>query len=914
MAKRISKKLLAGLGTSLVFSTTAFISSLGVKSIIDNLNNANQEIFQFNRIAEAPQNQIPNLSTPTRDMFIDTTRLGNFHAGSVQKGQTLTPWGWLGLYTEDNQADYKKPTQQKLALTGWNGEILWVNNDFGGQFFADNKSDIYDIKYDWNTDWIILTRSGNDSGLFKTNNESSNTIMIDVLSAKTGRRLLRVQNDLSQFALDSSTRIGTNFLNLGTEANRAKDLYSLDVTSHPDQSNQALAFYMPNFMQLYQKTSNDFVTSGTLPNFAQVLDDFQTIARGWIFEKNAGNSLGYHTRIVDPHKSSEITGRSWNLKDQGKKLSTTDFYLLTNPFWTATNQPNQFVLHFIVANAAGDVYHKTIGFNLDAPGVNGSSVLSNFDKTEQIGSSVDSASGGFNIKLEPNKWGNNANTWNANFINANLRINKNMFDNNIISFAFPVEASQENSNNFPIFDIAQIKIKSDGLIDKTEVANKLSSKVFNLGSQILEVKDTDNNNPWPNNSKQSLTHNYHYLVSISPFDNTFIYNAMPNLQGVNSAVYNSADNSNKFLNFWLVDPLTGKFKPFVISNDSALGGTIPDKILRPNQFLNEGFTFDLKSLITKSNKSDKSINLYFNHSGADRNDWYGSPAIENVGMRSAKIGLFNDVINSSSVWVDNITSIIANGQSQIIEVTNDSFATLIHSRADMTKWYARTEFNFNKPGNLWKINEQINKPATSSDRVQATVFNQPITDNKVKQQDGVDLVSHWQVGRGKYNGSTTDQSNYNRLIVKRPTIRATTINNSRAQVLPIKTSYDIDKTIKTKYTNLFSFKDSKENKLTFDFEQEIQNASWEIFSSWSKDAKMLNHATSSDNISAFTSSLTEISEAPKWYDARQNSAITGNDLFGKVHNAISPNTAANSNEFSLRTMLKLKNLQMHQHD
>ena len=562
MAKRISKKLLAGLGTSLVFSTTAFISSLGVKSIIDTFNNSAQETFQFNRISEASYSQIPNLSTPTKDMFIDTTRLGNFHAGSVRKGQTLTPWGWLGVYTEDNQADYRKPTQQKLALTGWNGEILWVNNDFGGQFFADNKSDIYDIKYDWNTDWIILTRSGNDTGLFKTNNESSNTIMIDVLNAKTGRRLLRVQNGLDQFASNSSTKIGTNFLNLTTEANRAKDLYNLDVTSYPDQSNQALAFYMPNFMQLYQKTPNPFVTSGTLPNFAQVLDDFQTIARGWIFNKDANNSLGYYTRIVNPRNSNEITGRSWQFRDQSsnqnKTLLTTDFYLLTNPFWTATNQPNEFILHFIVGNADGDVYHKIIGFNLTSTEADRNPVLSNFDKTEQIGSSGAAANGGFNIKLEPNKWGNNANTWSANFINANLRINKNMFDNNIISFAFPVEASQENSNNFPIFDIAQIKINANGLIDKTNAANKLSSRVFDLGSQILKVKDTNNNNPWPSNTKQSLTHNYHYLVSISPFDNTFIYNAMPNLQGVNNTVYNSTDNSNKFLNFWLVNPLTGK--------------------------------------------------------------------------------------------------------------------------------------------------------------------------------------------------------------------------------------------------------------------------------------------------------------------------------------------------------------------
>ena len=90
MAKRISKKLLAGLGGALAFSTTALVGGLGIKTIVNNVQNSEQR-FNFNRINEAGFNQIPNLSTPTRDMFIDTTRLGNFHAGSVRKGQTLTP-------------------------------------------------------------------------------------------------------------------------------------------------------------------------------------------------------------------------------------------------------------------------------------------------------------------------------------------------------------------------------------------------------------------------------------------------------------------------------------------------------------------------------------------------------------------------------------------------------------------------------------------------------------------------------------------------------------------------------------------------------------------------------------------------------------------------------------------------------
>ena len=906
MAKRISKKLLAGLGTSLVFSTTAFISSLGIKSIIDNIND--QKNFQFNRIGETSYSQIPNLSTATKDMFIDTTRLGNFHAGSVRKGQTITPWGWLGLYTEDNKTNgYAKPTQQKLALTGWNGEILWVNNDFGNQSFADNKSDIYDIKYDWNRDWIFLARSGNNNGLFRPQNNNSvghNSLMIDVLEAKTGKRLFRVENnpennnDLHNFAQASFEKISQNYFNVSDEIDRIQDLYYLDVTSFSKQSNEALAFYMPNFMQLYQKTSNNKIKFGTLPNFAQVLEDFQTIARGWIFKQNIN---GYFTRIVNPQNSSQINGHTWTFTDENNKkntLSTTDFYLLANPFWTATNQPNEFVLHFIVANADGDVYHKTIGFNLNSPGANANSVLSNFDKTEKIGSSAAAASGIFNIKLKPNEWGNNANTWSTDFINANLRINKNIFDNNMISFAFPIAASQKDSNNFPIFDVAQIKIKANGLIERTVDENKLSSRVFDLGNQILSAKDSKIN-PWPDANKTSLTHNYNRLISISPFDNTFIYSSMPKLNGL-GGIYDGSDNANKFLSFWLVNAKTGEFKPFVISNDPGLKGTIPDSILRPINFLKEGFTFDLKSL----DSNDSSINLYFNHSGGDRNDWYGSPV--NDGMRSAKIGLFDDIFNSStSNWTNNITSEISNGQNQVIQVSDSSFATLIHSRADMTKWYARTQFNFDRPGNLWQSNQQINSKSLSNNRVKATVFNAPIPDSKVRQQDGVDLVSHWEIGNGKYDGNTSDRSNYERLTVKRPVIKAS--NSSNKQVLNITTSYDItDKNIAKKYNDLLNLNNQLRD-LTFEFNQQIKNASWQIFSSWNQQEKMLTHAISSDDISVFTSSLTQISSAPQWYDARQNSTASNpNNLFGKVHNAISPNTAVDANEFSLRTMLKIE--------
>ena len=907
MAKRISKKLLAGLGGALAFSTTALVSGLGIKTIVNNVQN-NEQRFNFNRISEAGFNQIPNLSTPTKDMFLDTTRLGNFHAGSVSKGQTLTPWGWLGLYTENNQVSDNKPLHQKLALTGWNGEILWVNDDFQGESFADNKADIFDIKYDWNTDLIFLARSGNPNGLFKpaqVTEVGENSLIIDVLDAKTGTKLWRIENgsgstnDLHDFAWRSFFALREDFFNVDTDIKRIKDLYSFDVTSLAGQNNEALAFYMPNLMQLYQK-SNNSATQGTLPNFAKVLENFKIIARGWVIERSGANA-GFKTRLVDPLKSTQINNQSWTFSDantgQSETLNTNDFYLLANPFWTATSQSHEFVLHFFVANSNGDVYHKTIGFRLNAPQPERNDVLSQFDKTEKVTTANATSGNLLNMKLKAGNWANNAATWNPNFINANLRINKNMFDNNIVTFAFPVAASQNASDNYPIFDVAQIKINNQGLIDTSNVNGKLSSRIFDLGNQILSANN-GNINFWPDSTNNSLTHNYNRLISISPFDNTFIYNAMPNLQGIDNNIYNANDRSNKFLNFWLVDAKTGQYKPFVISNDAGLNGAIPRSIINVEALLKEGFTFDLNSL-----ESSGAINVYFNHSGSDRNDWYGSPSANDAGMRSAKIGLLNSIVDGSSSWITNITNPISFNSNKLIQIDDDSFATLIHSRADMTKWYARTQYNLDHPGNVWKADQQINGRANVNTRVQADVFNSAITNNKVKQQEGVDLVSHWQVGQGKYNNSSAKRSNYERLTVKRPIIKAK--NSSQQQVLEITTSYDVNAATSSKYQTIFGFDAAAKEKLTFKFDQQIENASWQIFSSWSKDAKMLNHATSSDNIN-FTSSLTDISGAPQWFDARQSTAGTSANFFGQFHNAISPNTASNQSDLSLRTMLKIE--------
>ena len=108
MARRISKKLLAGLGTTLGFSTTAFIGGWGVKAIVDSTQQMHK-FLNINSLNEANYDALPDFNRVDRDMFIDTNNIKNFHFSNVQKGPSVTPFGWLGTQESD---------QTKIVLTG----------------------------------------------------------------------------------------------------------------------------------------------------------------------------------------------------------------------------------------------------------------------------------------------------------------------------------------------------------------------------------------------------------------------------------------------------------------------------------------------------------------------------------------------------------------------------------------------------------------------------------------------------------------------------------------------------------------------------------------------------------------------------------------------------------------------------
>ena len=112
MAQRLNKKLLLGLGSTLGFLGTGVVSGFGINAIVSNTNNFNQDQLALNTLPEADFKTANDYNVATSDMFINTTNLKRFHFGNTQKGQTVTPYGWLGVF-EDSQT-----VQNRIALTG----------------------------------------------------------------------------------------------------------------------------------------------------------------------------------------------------------------------------------------------------------------------------------------------------------------------------------------------------------------------------------------------------------------------------------------------------------------------------------------------------------------------------------------------------------------------------------------------------------------------------------------------------------------------------------------------------------------------------------------------------------------------------------------------------------------------------
>ena len=932
MAQRLNKKLLLGLGSSLGFLGTAVISSFGIKAIVDNRSEeVNRDRLAFNVLQEADFKTAPDYNVATQNMFVDTTNLKSFHFGNTQIGQTVTPYGWLGVF-EDSQTK-----KNRIALTSWSGEILWINEDYKNE--SSDQYNVYDMKYDFNSNLIFVIRTNSPNGMFS---ETGNLapLRLDILDAKTGKNVYNVL-DSNYWINNIQTRARNRFQQIFFEtdglstndwrANRQrwKNLFYLDIASRPG-SDRVVVSYIPKFTQIVQKRRLNGVTNAVTgnPEGTFVLNDQniklisvkefidswrETVLTIQILLDNAKKPTGHNSRRYWLRKSRQINPKNdeWLIGNNNAFLDMKEYFLIANPFLTISNRGNV-IIHFIAASENNDIWHKTIGFA--ANGHSESDTIRRADFSQNLRNT-----NLFTLPQEVNfrkTWGY-ADRWNDLFANANLIPNRNIFDNNSIVIAYPY-ASNENAfpnrgRGLPVFNVQQLAINDDEqsgvlLVEASRTGrNPKQSWNYTFGKDIADNYNTmggsfypsgDVNGafPWPFGqiSSANIDRQYNRLLTVSPFDNTVVYAAKANLNLPELIIQES--NRDRSVGLWIANRNNynlnqgqARFaRPFLITNwdQGDAARTIDLQMTNPKSLYTDGVTFDIFSLQSQNNGAAK-LNLYFNHTGSGRNGLYN-----NNRFLTSKIGLLDDVLSKDpNLWTENIANLstLSGTNTENLKkisstISNNSYATLIHSRANLETWFARTWLNNTKPANLYIEGYRLNAAENESNRATAQQFGNTLSGAEFNSQTSVDLVSHWQ------NKNGANPPNYNRLAIKRPKI---IVKGSVNNKLPIETTYDLINN-GNDFFNKPGWGINRNNldRIVFKTRQEITNASYQIFSSW-KDQVRINEIR--PNNSAITTSNFDIREShtwngqqPQWYDIRQQGASTSNQ-FGRVHNEVAIN-------------------------
>ena len=929
MAKRISRKLLVGLGSVVTFGAVGTVSGFGVKSIIDstiNHNQANQSIKSF---PEADYTQMSNYNVASKDMFIDTTDLSRFHFGNVQKGQTVTPYGWIGAYSSGN-------TFQNIALIGWNGEVIWKYENTGPS--------VYDIKYDYNTDLLFVLKTTSSSGI-----SQDIPIELDVLDAKTGRRVDQVREEEFKTIRDNAWNTLLIAWNLG-DPDKIKNLMQVDLISKKGKTNEVVFNWMPDYMQLGDR-SNGLLAS--LYNFRSTWSSLMNLIK--FSKQNDQSGLWTHS-IIQPDsnllfgKFSFNTDNSWEEPAWGKKRRFLENYtLITNPFFTINND-NSYVLHLIVASngttiAPGDsasqeeqrngsvIIHKAVGLTNDFQANTKINIFQQMGGVKELPKApYYSEYNNWPYKMAVNsssRWFKVSGIAPDAMTKANKRINRNMFDNNSIITPYRYSVS----NKYPIYDVMQLNIDpATGKISfDTNSNNKKMTKRWSFGQDIVNYYDRNKSNygsataenqtinriyPYPDiGGSFDVNHNYNRLISVSPFDNTFIYAAKPYLKYTQFNPDNNANN-DKYAGFWIAsDQIRNnkpQIRPLVIVNDQGLKGSVDPKMTSIDKIYDDGFTFDPTSFYTSSD-GKKHLNLYFNQNGTEKNTAYTSS-----GMKSSKIGLLKDVLsvanredneyNGEWVWTTSIAEKYLAPYNEwtlgisTTGIARSDFSTLIHSRADLTKWYTRTWKNLNFAGNLFGANQQINDNDTSSNRAIAKTFGDKLQGNEFSSGQSVDLVSAWKDKSASGQLYATDPTNYNRLAIKRPIIKVAQ-TSTRTNSLPVITRYEMsaqaNKIINEKPTwglrASLQINDYNKSIMVLQKVQTINNVSTQIVSSWKEQYRMGKIQRTTDQLSNSNTAWFEVSP-PAW----QDKITTPNLAFGNANNNVAKNSKS-----PLRLMLKL---------
>ena len=832
MPKRISRKLLVGLGSIVTFGAVGTVSGFGIKSIIDSsLNNSKLNQLTVNSSQTGSITDLPNYHVATEDMFIPTKNLKRFHFGNTQIGQKITPWGWLGVFDDPDGL------KTRIALTAWNGEIIWVNEDYKTL----NKLNVYDMQYDFNSNLIFVLRTDSSNGFYNGNNQYPE-VWLEVLDARTGRKLSDSvsEKEFSILQQKAKTELVDGSLLFGYDGDqnirdKTKNLYYLDIT-YSEKQKTILATWLPNYMQMARQSYSG-EQEGSLPSFFDVFKSWSNVATSFMFDtKKLENgqkysnkqrnfdlleSRGIRIEKDNQQKLSEVWIKEGQLVNAGE-VRGSEIYLLANPFFTTSHDGKAFVMHLIGATATGKVYHKTIGWKIDLTDSADRSgeiyqlVEGNVDLTDKrrYDNIEILANGGDYFDLKPDQSWTKAKGWNPAFINANLRVNKNMFDENSIVFAYPYSSSADETNDsintsygeagfaMPVFNVTQIWLdKNNAQFKKTETSSKKFHTNYDFGKQIDDYytlnknkygKDDKINSIYPYPSPDSfgennVNHSYNRLISVSPFDNTVIYAAKANLGDPIFSTANSA-NKNSWAGFWIANSWVWDknvkkkyYHPLVVANDAKIVSSDSDRfnssemsymLSNINDLYRDGFTFDISSRMDVNATGRTTLNLYFNQTGNGVNERYN----DTEGFQSSKIGLLRDIIYEggsnkpnqpgSKGWADNITpkfpGLWENWVKKLFATTinKDSFSSIIHSRADLKKWYPRTWSNANFASNMLRSYEvfHIDKQQLWDVPV-VTQFGQRLTGTAFNGGNkSIDLVSAWK-DKGEDNQNIKDVLN-----------------------------------------------------------------------------------------------------------------------------------------------------------
>ena len=895
MARRQSKKPLISLGSAIGIATAATLTSFGFNSLISRFAPASSS-GDLQLLEGQPLGNFPNLHQAQGEMFINPTGLKAFHLGNVRKGQTLTPYGWLGVYDDANK--------DRLALTAWNGEIIWATPGYPGRGVP-----IYDVKYDFATNLIVVLYTNTWTGMFKPQS-LDNKVWIDVLDAQTGQPIPNWKPlDLwdwareARFKLEEAKLLDNVTPNLNDyQSWRALELYKLDLTAHPNKKDLLLIQLSPTLNQLVQRNSDN------LPNFTQVVDVFERTFKFIVIDKNAEPiwlANQYPLNIKKWLAELGLNGSNWAFRDSVLNkmfsLDTNKLYLLSEPYSTPghPNQFNTWFLHFFLGDETGAVFHVALNFAFDGVNNNKWAVFNkNQSKLEKL---TESNGLGFSLKTNQYDWYKGARWLNRAFVTtnpANLRTNKNIFNPRLATWAYPyatVTASDPNSNitqnvvddgskgggtSWTLFNVAQILTTPEGLVDRNGGPQK--TRMFNFGEQIFQSWQKNPSaatiQPWPNGSHSSALHNFNRLVSVNPFDNSFLYSAMANIRGLNGA-YSSQDQANKFKNLWLVNAngANQNFIPFIISNSADLGGSISPEMTTMADLEVRGLTWDIDAAINGRPK------LYFNQTNVPNGETFSSP----TGWSSAKIGMITGMDASGSLNASGILGSFSSGNRFLHHITSDDFGNLIHARANLEKWFNLTQYSLEHPANMLGRNEQLNKPNGQGGQVVVSGFGIPTKIPAGKTaQDLIDVVTHFRSGNFQ-----------NQLSVVNPDIVVGNDSGGSRDLL-VATKYSPAKTTLAWYAKTFNQQITSAEQVVLTLNQKVKNASVQVFSKIGTDVKFTSlqerigvQTKPSKGISY------EIVTPATWFDMRQN---PNNTPFGAVNN-----NQAENDRTPLRVLLQL---------